>query len=78
MFTNVFNNIDFDKATDFIKENGYLIINNFFSKSQCDEYVAKTINAFQTINPELDHTNKDKWKSSDLPPQTRTGMFQFL
>ena len=73
-----FNTIKYDKVTDFIKENGFVVIDNLFSKSKCDELVERTINAFQTINPELNHKDANKWKNLDLPPQTRTGMFQSL
>ena len=73
-----FKTIDYNEATKFIKENGYIVIDNLFSKRYCDNLVGKTINAFQTINPELDHTRKETWKVSELPPQTRTGMYQSL
>jgi hypothetical protein len=73
-----FNNIDYNDVTDFIIENGFVIIDNLFNKSKCDELVGKTINAFQTINPELNHQDSNKWKNNDLPPQTRTGMFQSI
>lgn len=73
-----FSNVNYDEATEFIKENGYLIIDNLFTKEQCDNYVSRTINAFQTINPELNHRENNKWTNIMLPPQTRTGMYQSL
>lgn len=73
-----FNNIDFNKATDFIKENGYLVVENLFSKEYCDNLVYRTLNAFKTINPNLDDTDPIKWVQPQLPPQTRAGMYQSI
>ena len=73
-----FNSIDYDNVTESIKENGFVVIENLFNKSYCDNLVERTINAFQTINPELNHKDPNKWLKPQLPPQTRTGMFQSL
>ena len=73
-----YNAINYDEVTDFIKENGYVVIENLFNKTYCDELVGRTINAFKTINPELDPFDSNKWHQPMLPPQTRAGMFQSL
>ena len=73
-----FTTLDYDEVTSFIKENGYVVINNLFSKTYCDSLVERTINAFQTISPNLDHRDPKKWNNVDLPPQIRTGMYQSL
>ena len=73
-----YNTINYDEVTDFIKENGFVVIENLFNKSYCNNLVDRTINAFQTINPELNHKDHTKWLKSQLPPQTRSGMFQSL
>jgi len=73
-----YNTINYDEVTDFIKENGFVVIENLFDKSYCDNLVDRTINAFETINPELNHKDHMKWLKPQLPPQTRSGMFQSL
>ena len=73
-----YDSIDYDTITQFIKENGYLVIDDLFSKEECDSLVDQTINAFQTINPNLNHKDEKSWVAPQLPPQTRTGMYQSL
>jgi len=73
-----YDSIDYDKLTEQFKENGYIVIDNLYSKDYCNVLVKQTIDAFEKINPDLDHTNKLTWNKRNLPPQTRTGMFQSL
>ena len=73
-----YDSIDYDKLTEQFKENGYIVIENLYSKDYCNDLIKQTIFAFETINPDLDHNNKFTWKKSNLPPQTRSGMFQSL
>jgi ectoine hydroxylase-related dioxygenase (phytanoyl-CoA dioxygenase family) len=73
-----YNSIDYDKLTEQFKENGYVVIENLYTKEYCDDLITQTVEAFEKINPDLNHKNKYTWKKNNLPPQTRTGMFQSL
>ncbi len=78
--SNIFNydSIDYDKLTEQFKEDGYVVIENLYSKDYCNTLVSQTVEAFEAINPDLDHNNKYTWKKSNLPPATRSGMYQSL
>lgn len=78
MTTFDFNTINYDQITEFIKENGYVVIENLYDKTYCDNLVARTISAFKTINPDLDPFDSNKWIQHMLPPQTRSGMYQSI
>ena len=73
-----YDSIDYDKLTEQFKEDGYVVIENLYTKEYCNTLVSQTVDAFEKINPDLDHNNKYTWKKSNLPPATRAGMYQSL
>ena len=73
-----YDTIDYDELTQYFKENGYVVIENLYTKEKCNQLISRTVNAFETINPDLSHESISSWKKDNLPPQTRTGMYQSL
>ena len=73
-----YDTVNYDTLTEQFKEDGYVVIENLYSKDYCNTLVSQTVDAFEKINPDLDHNNKYTWKKSNLPPATRSGMYQSL
>ncbi len=77
--------VDF-KDSDFItkcsqqfKSEGYCVITNVFTKEQCDIWISNILQFFVSLNTGIDLENiKETWKIENLPPQTRSDLFQTL
>ena len=44
-----YNSIDYDKLTEQFKENGYVVIENLYTKEYCDDLITQTVEAFEKI-----------------------------
>jgi hypothetical protein len=70
---------DYDQITADLKKDGVVVINNILPFAKCNDLISQTIAGFSKINPALDVNNiRETWTKPNLPPQTRTGMFQSI
>lgn len=61
------------------KEYGFAIISDVYTKDECRGWIEDIIGYFESLGTGVDRQNILKtWKESNLPPQTRPGLFQAL
>merc|ERR1711879_243314 len=67
-----------DLHSDLVKD-GVVVIENIFSKQECDDYMERTHQSFQRLGTGInDHKISSNWQRKNLPPQTRSGLFQSI
>lgn len=72
-----FKSLNIDELVQTLKENGVAVITNIFDKQTCDSYMERTLECFGHLGTGITkETIKKNWKWTNLPPQSRTGMFQ--
>lgn len=72
---------DYDVVFNDFKSDGVVVIENLYNGEECDILVKETLDAFKKINPDLDYSDENvrkTWTKPNLPPQTRSGMFQSM
>ena len=72
---------NYDLVFKDFKTDGVVVIENLYNGEECDSFLKETLEAFKKINPELDYSDENvrkTWTKPNLPPQTRSGMFQSM
>lgn len=68
-----------EKCLSVYKENGVLIVSDVFEDEECNNYMDNIISYFENLGTGINRNNtKETWKTYNLPPQTRDGLFQAL
>uniref|UniRef100_A0A0G4GGG7 Uncharacterized protein n=1 Tax=Chromera velia CCMP2878 TaxID=1169474 RepID=A0A0G4GGG7_9ALVE len=64
---------------DSLKSHGVVVIENVFSAKECDGTMDQIVSCFESLGTGIDRKAiRETWTDSNLPPQTRPGMFQSL
>lgn len=69
---------DFDikKVISDIKNDGLVVIDNIYTKQECDQIMDETLNVFEKLGTNVDRNKINKtWKNEMLPCQSKFGMF---
>ena len=72
---------DSEFASKFLKlyqEEGLCVIQDVFTKEECDLWVSSILKDFESFGTGLDHNDMKSWTTENLPPQTRPGLFQTI
>lgn len=73
------NDVDFNnKLIKIFREDGLCVINDVINDQDCDNYMDAIINDFVKLDSGIKKDRIDTWITHNLPPQTRTGLFQAL
>lgn len=70
--------LDYDKLAKALKTEGYAVIENFYDKSYCDSVMDHIVSSIENLGSKISRNNMKTWIAKNLPPQTRTGMFQAI
>lgn len=79
--THTFHQANWDEVFEDFKRDGVIIVSDIYSPQECDDLVKETVESFKKINPDLDYSDekvRSTWTKPNLPPQTRSGMFQSM
>jgi len=65
-----------DKIADAFKDQGVVVITDFFDEEFCNDKMERMVSSFEKLGSGVDRNDMDTWKPENLPPQTRPGMYQ--
>lgn len=70
------------KLIKLFREEGLVVVNDVFTDDECNNWMDEILDYFQKlgtgIDVKTDKKIKETWTQYNLPPQTRSGMFQSL
>merc|ERR1711879_319478 len=65
-----------EKVIADIKNDGLVVIDNIYSKQECDQIMDETLTTFEKLGTNVDRNKINKtWKNEMLPCQSKFGMF---
>jgi len=73
----ILHQLDYDMIAEAIRTYGVVFIDNFYTETECEHLMQETLSCFENLGSGIDqHKITETWKSYNLPPQTRSGLFQ--
>lgn len=67
---------DFSQSGPLLKQYGVVVVENVFTDKQCDTWMDNIVTTFEKIGNNVSRDKPESWIKSNLPPQTRYGLFQ--
>ena len=75
--THNFKTLNLEKMVQDIKSDGVVVIENVYTKPQCDKFMDQTMSAIENLNTGIDRNSiKKTWKKNNLPNMSKYGLFQ--
>ncbi len=59
-----------------MREDGVVVVTDVLTPEECDLAMNEIVGAFEVLCPGVSRADPGTWLAADLPPQTRTGLFQ--
>lgn len=67
-----------EKLIKTFKEDGVCVINDVLTNDECEQYMNSIAQDFIKLDSGINNNNIIEWNAFNLPPQTRSGLFQAL